>query len=196
MAYGHSLPPAFRRGIVTTVYQGDCLISADADVTLSTLLGSCVAACVRDVEARVGGMNHFLLAQPSGTARDRFGASARYGAFAMEELINKVLGAGTGRKANLEVKVFGGGLITEALSDVGAQNIAFVREFLHDEGYALASEDLGGAYARRLMFKPESGLAIVKRLDSPAGNSIARDELALARGPAVARPNTGDIELF
>ena len=107
--------PAFDRGVVTTVHQGDCLVGADEDLTFSTILGSCVSACIRDMEACVGGMNHFLLAEPSGNALDRYGPSARYGAFAMEQLINKVLSRGSGRKSNLEIKIFGGGLINAAL---------------------------------------------------------------------------------
>ncbi len=55
----------FDRGVVTTIHQGDCLVGGEEDLTFSTILGSCVSACVRDVEARVGGMNHFLLAEPS-----------------------------------------------------------------------------------------------------------------------------------
>ncbi len=190
--------PAFDRGVVTTIHQGDCLVGGDEDLTFSTILGSCIAACIRDVEARVGGMNHFLLAEPSGTARDRYGASARYGAFAMEQLINKVLTRGTGRKANLEIKVFGGGLINSALTDVGAKNIQFVRQFLHDEGYAVAGEDVGGAFARRVMFKPHSGRAFVRRLDSDAGANVAREELSIVRRRVApkARPPVADIELF
>jgi chemotaxis protein CheD len=191
--------PAFDRGVVTTIHQGDCLVGGDEDLTFSTILGSCIAACIRDVEARVGGMNHFLLAEPSGNARDRYGASARYGAFAMEQLINKVLTRGTGRKANLEIKVFGGGLINSALTDVGAKNIEFVRQFLADEGYSLAGEDVGGAFARRVMFKPHSGRAFVKRLDSDAGANVAREELSVVRKrvtPKPAAPVLDDIELF
>ena len=191
--------PAFDRGVVTTIHQGDCLVGGDEDLTFSTILGSCIAACIRDVEARVGGMNHFLLAEPSGNARDRYGASARYGAFAMEQLINKVLTRGTGRKANLEIKVFGGGLINSALTDVGAKNIEFVRQFLADEGYSLAGEDVGGAFARRGMFKPHSGRAFVKRLDSDAGANVAREELSVVRKrvtPKPAAPVLDDIELF
>ena len=86
MAPPTSLPPEFDRGVVTTVHQGDCLVSNDASVTFSTVLGSCVSACIRDVRAGVGGMNHFLLAEQSGSAKDRYGASARYGAYAMERL--------------------------------------------------------------------------------------------------------------
>jgi chemotaxis protein CheD len=190
--------PAFDRGVVTTIHQGDCLVGGEEDLTFSTILGSCVSACIRDTEANVGGMNHFLLAEPSGNARDR------YGAFAMEQLINKVLSRGSGRKANLEIKVFGGGLINSALTDVGAKNIDFVHEFLANEGYKIAGEDVGGSYARRVMFKPHSGRAFIKRLDSVAGASVAREELTIvgrrvaAAVAAAAKPVVFDdnIELF
>ena len=191
-----SLPPEFDRGVVTTVHQGDCLVSGEADLTFSTVLGSCVSACVRDVKARIGGMNHFLLAEQSGSARDRYGASARYGAYAMERLINTVLSRGTGNKNNLEIKVFGGGLINATLTDIGAKNIEFVREFLANEGYPLSGEDLGGTFARRVLFKPESGRAFVKRLPSQEGDNVARDELAIAGRKTVVQAPVDDIELF
>jgi chemotaxis protein CheD len=196
MALNTSLPPEFDRGVVTTIHQGDCQVAKGADVTFSTVLGSCISACIRDRVAQVGGMNHFLLAEQSGSARDRYGASARYGAFAMEQLINKVLSQGTGNKANLEIKIFGGGKINSALDDVGAKNIEFVRQFLIDEGYVAASEDLGGTYARRVLFKPHSGRAFVRRLDSDMGANVAREELALARRRVVVPPKSDDIELF
>ena len=196
MPLPNTLPPEFDRGVVTTVHQGDCHVSNAADITFSTVLGSCISACVRDRVALVGGMNHFLLAEQSGSARDRYGASARYGAFAMEQLINKVLTRGTGRKANLEIKIFGGGKINSALDDVGAKNIDFVRQFLADEGYIAASEDLGGNYARRVLFKPYSGRAFVKRLDSDLGASVAREEIALAKRRVVVPVPMVDIELF
>ncbi len=198
MAIPSSLPPEFDRGVVTTVHQGDCLVSSEAELTFSTVLGSCISACVRDKVANVGGMNHFLLAEQSASAQDRYGASARYGAFAMEQLINKVLTRGTGKKANLEIKVFGGGKINGALDDIGAKNIDFVREFLANEGYEMAKEDLGGTYARRVMFKPHSGRAFVKRLDNTANASIAKEELAVAasRRSVVTKPAADDIELF
>lgn len=196
MAVPSSLPPEFDRGVVTTVHQGDCLVSSDTDLTYSTVLGSCISACVRDRAANVGGMNHFLLAEQSGSAKDRYGASARYGAFAMEQLINKVLSKGTGKKANLEIKVFGGGKINSSLDDVGRKNIEFIRQFLADEGYVAMSEDLGGNYARRVLFKPHSGRAFVKRLDSDAGDNVAREEAAIAKRRIVVPAPVDDIELF
>lgn len=195
MAVPNSLPAEFDRGVVTTVHQGDCLVSEDANLTYSTVLGSCISACVRDRVANVGGMNHFLLAEQSGSAKDRYGASARYGAFAMEQLINKVLSKGTGRKQNLEIKVFGGGKINAALDDVGAKNIEFVRGFLAAEGYALDGSDLGGMFARRVLFKPHSGRAFVKRLDNATGANVAKEELLIVSRPVI-KPPVDDIELF
>jgi len=190
-----NLPPDFDRGRVTNVHQGDCRLAAHPGETLSTVLGSCISACIRDCVAGVGGMNHFLLAEQSGASRDRFGASARYGAFAMEDLINKVLARGTGDRTNLEIKLFGGGNISEVLTDVGAINARFVREFMSREGYEITSEDLGGPYARRLMFKPDTGRAFVKRLDSLTGQSVVREELEIAGRPAT-QPEADDVELF
>lgn len=189
-----SLPAEFDRGLVTTVHQGDCLVAGESEVTFSTVLGSCISACIRDVKARVGGMNHFLLAEPSELARDRYGASARYGAFAMERLINGVLSRGTGQKANLEIKVFGGGLINASMTDIGGKNVAFVRQFLADEGYAAVAEDLGGPVARRVLFRPHSGRVFVKRLAAAEGDSVAREELAIAGRHQ--KPMVVDIELF
>jgi len=178
-----------------TVNQGGCEVSADQRVTMATVLGSCISACVRDSVAAIGGMNHFLLADQSGTAKDRYGASARYGAFAMEQLINSVLSKGTGRKGNLVIKVFGGGNINSLQTDVGMRNVEFVRNFLLGEGYEIASEDLGGNFARRIMFKPASGRVFVKRLDSDAGKTVGREELAIAKQRVIAPP-VDDIELF
>ncbi|MDR3474919.1 MAG: hypothetical protein P4M09_24980 [Devosia sp.] len=171
-------------------------MSNAGDVTFSTVLGSCISACVRDTKARVGGMNHFLLAEQSGSAKDRYGASARYGAYAMERLINTVLTKGTGQKANLEIKVFGGGLINGALTDIGSKNIEFVHEFLQNEGYRASAEDVGGTFARRVLFKPESGRIFVKRLASQEGEGVVREELAIAGRTAIAPKVADDIELF
>jgi chemotaxis protein CheD len=190
-----SLPVDFSRGMVTNVHQGDCQVSGEAGVTLSTVLGSCISACVRDKSAGLGGMNHFLLATQSGSSKDRFGESARYGAFAMEQLINMVLSKGSGRKANLEFKIFGGGNIHAGMNDVGQKNIEFVREFLRNENYVISSEDLGGSFARRVMFQPATGRALVKRLDSRDSAHLVRDELAIAKRQII-KPVSDDIELF
>ena len=113
----------------------------------------------------------------------------------MERLINAVLARGTGRKADLEIKMFGGGLINAALADIGGKNIEFVRQFLADEGYAMAGGDLGGTFARRVLFKPASGRVFVRRLARLEGEGVVRDEIAIARRHEAGQASA-DVELF
>jgi chemotaxis protein CheD len=188
-------PEAFRSGMVP-VNQGDWAVSGDPGAVLTTVLGSCISACVRDRVARVGGMNHFLLAEPPGSAPSRYSATARYGAFAMEALINAVLQRGTGSKRNLDFKLFGGGRINAALNDVGGENVGFALRFLAEEGYAATGEDLGGDFARKVMFMPHSGRAFVRRLDRVSLRSVAQQEIAFAGRSGPARREAAEIELF
>src|ERR1700712_2905807 len=104
------------------VVQGEYRIVAQSDVMLSTLLGSCVAMCLRDPVAGVGGMNHFLL--PGADAESDGTCSVRYGAHAMELLVNGLLAQG-GRRARLEAKLFGGARMLAGLTDLGARNAQF-----------------------------------------------------------------------
>lgn len=168
------------------VIQGEHHISGDDDVMLSTVLGSCVAACVYDPKAKVGGMNHFLLADSD----NRSGSDAvRYGAYAMELLINGLLKKGADR-SRLQAKVFGGARMFDGLSDVGADNARFIRKFLADEGIPLLSESLGGTAARRVEFWPSSGRA---RLRFTGGSEVEERRAP----PRPAKPaDDGDVELF
>lgn len=166
------------------VIQGESHVSADPNVLLTTVLGSCVSACLHDPVARLGGMNHFLLAD----AGERGDSEAvRYGAFAMELLINSLLKMGASR-ARLQAKVFGGARMFDGLSDVGAGNASFVRRFLGVEAIPIVSESLGGVAARRVEFWPESGRARVRAVSS------LPSELPVARQPQPAL--SGDVELF
>jgi chemotaxis protein CheD len=133
--------------------QGECRVTDDPAVVLATTLGSCVAACIRDPAARIGGMNHFLLPESSEGL-----VSLRYGAFAMELLINGLLNKG-GRRDRMQAKLFGGGRLSEGLADIGERNATFAREFLAREGIAFAGGSLGGVLARRIQFWPVSGRA-------------------------------------
>lgn len=138
----------------TTVVQGEFAISRHPDEVLSTVLGSCVAVCLHDPFVRVGGMNHFLLPSRSGTAS----TDIRFGAHAMELLINGLLKCGAWRD-RLQAKVFGGSAMSATLSDIGQANITFARQFLADDGIPIVSESLGGRAARRVKYWPASGRA-------------------------------------
>lgn len=138
----------------THVVQGEFMASADPGAAYTTILGSCVAACLHDPVARVGGMNHFLLPGDDNTQ----GGNLRYGVHAMELLINALLGMGA-RRERLTVKLFGGAHVVNNLVDIGARNAAFARRFVEEENVLCLGASLGGERARRIQFWPASGRA-------------------------------------
>ena len=135
-----------------TIIQGEYATSSDEACFMNTVLGSCVSVCLHDPTIRIGGMNHFLLPEGSGTEVE----GVIFGLHAMELLINDLLRAGASR-SKLQAKLFGGASMIAGLSDVGARNVEFAHRFLRDEGFAIVSEDTGGRRGRRLRFWPASG---------------------------------------
>ena len=168
----------------------------DTDMVIVTVLGSCVAACIRDCESGVGGMNHFML--PDGTAEesDPASTSARYGSYAMEILINHLAKLGA-RRANLEAKVFGGGNVLAGLTvaNVGARNAEFVLRFLRTEGIRVAARDLADVFPRKVYYFPRSGKVMVKKLRDIHNNTIFERELDYGSRLKNARVG-GEVELF
>ena len=162
------------------------------DMLLVTVLGSCVAACIRDPLSGVGGMNHFML--PEG--KDAGGASARYGVYAMEVLINDLLKLGA-RRDRLEAKVFGGGAVIEGMKslDVGKRNSAFVLGFLDVEGLRVAAHDLMDDCARKVYFFPANGRVMVKRFRTMHNDTIVRREQEY-KSRLVGADVGGEVELF
>ncbi len=171
------------------VTQGQTHVTGHPREVLTTVLGSCIAACLRDPVAQVGGMNHFLLAQGTGADHE----ALRYGVNAMELLINGLLAKGA-RRERLEAKLFGGAAVVAGLSDVGAANIRFARRYLADEGIAFAGGDMGGIHPRRVQYWPLTGRA--RQLSIPAFDAsrlIARERQA-TRIPEQQEGH--DVELF
>lgn len=167
---------------------------ATADELISTLLGSCVAACIYDPLRGVGGMNHFLLpdAGKDEGASAPASASNRYGVFAMESLINALLARGASR-GRLRIKLFGGGRILTHMSDVGRRNIDFVRRFIDMEGLQITAEDLGGDQPRKILMYPATGRVRVKKLPVIGAHTIAVRETRYLQ--QVDAPK-GSVELF
>ncbi|MBL3595473.1 chemotaxis protein CheD [Rhodovulum sulfidophilum] len=139
---------------VHSVVQGEYHVSRDPDIVLSTVLGSCVAACIFDPRVGLGGMNHFLLPGDAASGSTEL----KYGAMAMELLINELFKAGA-RRSDMKVKLFGGARVSAAFRDIGARNVDFARSYIRREGFEIVSESLGGMQARRLHFRPVTGAA-------------------------------------
>jgi chemotaxis protein CheD len=170
-----------------TVIQGDHVISRDPQTVLTTVLGSCIAVCLYDPEAGIGGMNHFLLPGRTGGAPEPGSGDLRYGAYAMELLINALLKQGAERRA-LCAKVFGGASMIGTRRHIGSGNAAFARRFLQDEGIPCTAESTGGTAARRVQFWPTSGRA--RQMLVPAGFAPAEP------APPAPKPVAAAITLF
>lgn len=140
-----------RRNIV----QGEHAVVSDAGVVIQTVLGSCIAVCLFDPLRKVGGMNHFLLGEPTGKTIS-VDEQRCYGIYAMEVLVNAMMHHGSNR-SDMLAHLFGGATMIAGLGDIGARNIAFAREFLRVEGIAVRHEDVGGRQARRVEFLAHEG---------------------------------------
>ena len=172
--------------------QGEQCIETDPAVVITTILGSCVAACLRDPVAGIGGMNHFLLPGPSSRNGEGSGTSAeRYGVHAMELLVNALLKRGAQRN-RLTAKIFGGARMIKSFVDIGEQNAAFAERFLQAERIPVISGDLRGERGRRIEFWPVSGRARQIMLATDATLDIQRKE---PRKLPVATSH-GSVELF
>lgn len=189
------------QGCVTVkVLPGEFYVSNQVEM-VSTVLGSCVSACIYDPARGIGGMNHFMLPEPIGERsgeRDAWsatvGRAARYGNDAMEQLINAILKAG-GQRASLEVKIFGGGRVLTQMTDVGRRNIEFVQRYIAAEQLNLCASDLGDVYPRQVQFFPATGKARVRQLRGRQDVVLVADERQYLKRLA-NDPIKGEVELF
>src|SRR5574343_352817 len=160
------------------------------DLLVMTTLGSCIAACLWDRQARIGGMNHFMLPEGSGD-------SGRYGSYAMELLINEMMKRGASR-LTMEAKIFGGGAVISGMNsiNVGERNTKFVMDFLATERIPIVSKDVLDVYPRKVCFLPASGKAMVKRLAPTNTDALVAQEKAAAQRDLPASTGGGSIDLF
>ena len=138
-------------------------------------------------------MNHFLL-PGSETMVTKLSDAARYGVFAMEQLINGLLKIGA-RKERLEVKVFGGGNVINNSARIGSKNAEFVRHFLEDEGLKIISEDLEGDVPRRVHYYTDTGKVLLKKLSRKEDMGVLEEEKRYSN-KLITRPIEGAIDLF
>ena len=176
---------------MVNVHAGDCFVTDKEDEIAATVLGSCISACIRDPEIGVGGMNHFLL--PGSTNEMD---TMRFGAFAMEQLVNEILKRG-GAKERLEVKLFGGGNVIKSATQIGTKNINFARGYLRDEEITVIGEDVGGTSPRKVRYQPATGRAWVLKLRREEDfANVEQEESRYKRRFMPENPVEDDVELF
>jgi len=166
------------------------------DMALVTVLGSCVAACIYDRSAGIGGMNHFMLPDEKRGSADLLSSSMRYGVYAMEIMINELFKMGA-KRGNLEAKVFGGGNVLRGftVNKVGQSNAEFVIDYVRKEGIKLAAQDLLDIYPRKVYYFPRSNRVLVKQLRGVHNDTIIEREQAYSARLKSAKVQ-GDVELF
>jgi chemotaxis protein CheD len=176
------------------VFPGEFFVSSKVDEVLVTVLGSCVSACIRDPRRGIGGMNHFML--PHSHAGNWAGdlQSTRFGNFAMEKLINELMKAGCSRDS-LEIKVFGGGNVTDSTNAIGTENSDFIGRYLEAEGLRCVAHDLGGQLPRRIHYYPATGKVVRRLLGTGESFAIAREETEYVSRLS-SRTMAGEIQLF
>jgi chemotaxis protein CheD len=161
------------------IMPGEFYVSKSGEMIV-TVLGSCISACIRDVQLGIGGMNHFMLPEQGTHSSEKWGSSeassaSRYGNWAMEFLINEILKLG-GTRRNLEIKVFGGGNVLANMTDIGERNIAYVRKYIYEENFELAAEDVGDCFPRKVLYFPDTGSVKVRKLRETANDTLIERE--------------------
>ena len=177
------------------ILPGEYYVTA-RDMVLVTVLGSCVTACIRDRLSGIGGMNHFMLPNASPDQDSPASLSARYGAFAMEVLINSLISLGAQRTL-LEAKVFGGGNVLPGMTmmNIGQRNAEFALGFLSAEKIRVVARDLIDVYPRKVYYFPKSGKVMLKKLRHVHNKTIYQREIEYGTR-LVKEEVAGDVELF
>lgn len=182
-----------RQLVVAKILPGEYYVT-NHDEMIGTVLGSCVSACIRDTLLGLGGINHFML--PSNDSHDQLAAgdkAARYGSFAMEQLINTILKFG-GHRKHLEAKLTGGSRIITGMGDIGASNIIFAQQYLDQEGIVCIAEDLGGVFPRKLLYYPKTGQLHVKKLGKLNNDTLILREQDYQH--SLQNQSQGGVEFF
>ena len=175
-----------------TLLPGEYYVTTE-DEMIVTVLGSCVSACMRDPVAKVGGMNHFML--PERDVEGPLSASARYGAYAMEVLINQLFALGA-RRERLEAKVFGAARVLPGMSDIGERNAAFAIDYLKRESIRVLGQDLGSEEPCKIYFFAQTGRVLLKRLKSLRNDTIVKRERDYAERLDQISGGAGSADLF
>ena len=177
------------------IMPGEYYVTA-RDMAMVTVLGSCVAACIRDRTSGIGGMNHFMLPGSLGDDISILSPSMRYGTYAMEIMINQLFKMGA-QRCNLEAKVFGAGNVLNGLtiSNIGERNAEFVLDYLRTENIALTGQDLLDIHPRKVYFFPRTARVLVKKLRGIHNDTIIERDKAYRSRLSVAEVQ-GDVELF
>ncbi len=147
---------------------GECIFT-NANVVVSTVLGSCVSVTFFHKKTLYSGIFHAILPEHDET-KSEFG-SCRFVDYSIDSMVQKFDRLNIKPK-ELEIKLFGGAFTSERNSreevlrivDVGAKNVAVARRKLREHGLRVINESVQGDRGRKLYFCTHTGEVWVKYL--------------------------------
>ena len=168
--------------------------TADNSRVIFTILGSCIAVCLKDEQTGLCGMNHFML-PAAGSIEDKPEKDwGKYGVQAMNMLIREMVVRGAS-KNRLWAKVFGGGQVLRMSAEgragnVSRSNIEFAERFLDENNIPILGKDVGGTQGRKIHFFTRDGRVAVEKLEKSLAVQVVKQEATYklklsmgARGP-------------
>lgn len=149
---------------IIKVGMADLNICSGSDGLTTLGLGSCVGIAIRDPETKIGGLAHIML--PDSTAIRGSTNIPKFADTGIEELVNRMLAAGAGRK-RLEAKIAGGATMFafQSKSDlmrVGERNVEAVKRKLTQMNIPILAEDTGENFGRTVIFYPQTGEFVIR----------------------------------
>ena len=168
--------------IVLTLTPGEYYVSQNLEV-ISTTLGSCISTCIFDVTNKIGGMNHFMLPDQVDPDNFLYTKTGRYGMYTMELLIGDLIKMGAERK-HLKAKIFGGSNVVNFRNlegNIPNSSIQFTKKFLEMEQIPLLAMDVGGSVGRKILFFPDTGTVLLKKLVGISKSAVIHEEMLYTR---------------
>lgn len=159
-------PPIVDRTPRTAYLHPGQLVAFSGPAVMTTVLGSCVAVCLYDQQAEIGGMNHFVLSEATAADRD----SVRYARPACDHLLEQVCRLGA-RRERLAAKLFGGCSALAGAAGratVGERNVAAARAWLLEQRIPVEACEVGGVFGRKLSFEIPGAVVWVRTLNRAA----------------------------
>lgn len=147
-----------------TVSISDAKITNSPSALVTYALGSCIGICLYDAALKIGGLAHILLPKlPENSPRDQMN---RYADSCLPNLVKEMEALGCSR-SRLLAKIAGGAKMFEVADDsafgnIGARNVASVKETLAQLQIRIVAEDTGKNFGRTVYFYTDTGIMVVK----------------------------------
>jgi chemotaxis protein CheD len=132
-------------------------------------LGSCVALCLSDAEAKVSGVAHIMLPEAFDQAiGDR---PAKFADTGFAHFLNVLKDQGANPSSIKAIMVGGAqvlhGKTVSSTMEFGVRNVHALRELLREHGIPLVASDVGGSQGRTMIYDSRSGAVTVRTAASP-----------------------------